>query len=303
VETLREIRRRIRSVHNLSQVTRALEAVSASKVQKAQVAVMRTRAYAHRAWEVIVNLSSVSGTPLHPLLIHREPVRAVAILLFASDRGLCGAYNQNVVRAATEFAAQLSVPTRYIVVGRRGRDILWRARADILATFPGLPAVPSLADVSAIARTAIEEFLEGRADEVFLAHTEFVNLLQQRPVIRRLLPLHPSKLEEQAVSKYVVDMRPVGAPDYIYEPDPTSVLEAVLPRFTTLQVYQAALEASASEHAARRMAMRNATDNAEDLLRELTLMRNKARQQAITRELLDIAGGAEALQQIRGAEA
>ena len=186
METLREIRRRIRSVHNLSQVTRALEAVSASKVQKAQVAVMRTRAYAHRAWEVIVNLSSVSGTPLHPLLIHREPVRAVAILLFASDRGLCGAYNQNVVRAATEFAAQLSVPTRYIVVGRRGRDILWRARADILATFPGLPAVPSLADVSAIARTAIEEFLEGRADEVFLAHTEFVNLLQQRPVIRRL---------------------------------------------------------------------------------------------------------------------
>jgi F-type H+-transporting ATPase subunit gamma len=295
MESLREIRRRIRSVGNLSQVTGALEAVSASKVQKAQAAVLATRSYAHRAWEVIVNLSAVCDPSTHPLLTYREPVRSAIIVLFASDRGLCGAYNNNVLRAAQDYARQLGVPTRYIAVGRRGRDSLWRIQADLLAEFHGLPAVPSFLDVSPIARTAIEEFLEGRADEVFLAYTDFVNLLLQRPVIKRLLPLSPREIESQAVSEYVVDMQPVGVAEYLYEPSRDVILETALPRFTELQVYQAALEASASEHAARRMAMRNATDNAEDLLRDLTLMRNKARQQAITSELLDIAGGAEAL--------
>ncbi len=303
METLQEIRRRIRSVRNLSQVTRALEAVSASKVQKAQAAVLATRPYAHRAWEVIVNLSGLPGGSLHPLLTYREPIRSVLIILFTSDRGLCGAYNHNIIRTALDYANKLPVPVRYIAVGRRGRDTLWRMRADLVAEFHGLPAVPSFLDTSPIARAAIEEFLEGRVDEIFLAYTDFINLLRQRPVIRRLLPLRPSELDSQAVSEYVVDMEPVGVVDYIYEPGPDAVLNAILPRFTELQVYQAALEASASEHAARRMAMRNATDNAEELLRDLTLMRNKARQQAITRELLDIAGGSEALQQATQAAA
>jgi len=287
-------------VHNLAQVTRALEAVAASKVQKAQAAVLATRPYAHRAWEVIVNLAGVHGEPLHPLLTYREPVRSVLMVLFTGDRGLCGAYNQNVLRAALDYSRQLPVPTRYIAVGKWGRDALWRSRADLVAEFHGLPAVPGILDISPVARTAIEEFLEGRTDEVFLAYTDFVNLLQQRPVIRRLLPLRPSDIELQAVSEYVVDMRPVGVADYIYEPSQAAILESVLPRFTELQLYQAALEASASEHAARRMAMRNATDNAGSLLRELTLMRNKARQQSITGELLDIAGGAEVLRQMQG---
>ncbi len=297
METLREIRRRIRSVRNLSQVTRALEAVSASKVQKAQAAVTATRPYAHRAWEVIVNLAGSHAGALHPLLTYREPIRSVLIILFTSDRGLCGAYNHNVIRAALDYAQKLSVPVRYLAVGRRGRDTLWRMRADLVAEFHGLPAIPGFMDVTPIARTAIEEFLKGEADEIFLAYTDFINLMRQQPVIQRLLPLRPSELDRQAVSEYVVDMRPVGVADYIYEPGPEAILNAILPRFTELQVYQAALEAAASEHAARRMAMRNATDNAEELLQDLTLMRNKARQQTITRELLDIAGGAEALQQ------
>jgi F-type H+-transporting ATPase subunit gamma len=297
VETLREIRRRIRSVGNLSQVTRALEAVSASKVQKAQIAVRATRPYAHRAWEIIVNLAGAQEEPAHPLLTHREPVRSAVIVVFSSDRGLCGAYNHNVLRAATDYAQRLAVPVRYIAVGRRGRDTLWRTRADLLAEFHGLPSVPGLLDVSPIAHAATQEFLDGHADEVFLAYTDFVNLLRQRPVIQRLLPLRPSALEEQAACEYVVDMQPVGVAEYIYEPSREAILDAVLPRFTELQIYQAALEASASEHAARRMAMRSATDNAEDLLRDLTLMRNKARQHSITRELLDIAGGSGALQQ------
>ena len=301
METLREIRRRIRSVRNLSQVTRALEAVSASNVQRAQQAVLATRPYAHRAWEVIVNLSAAQEIPQHPLLTHREPVGSVLIVLFTSDRGLCGAYNASIIDVATDFARRLPVPVRYIAVGRRGRDVLWRMRADLVAEFTGLPAVPGFLDVSPVARAAIEEFLEGRVDEVFLAYTDFVNLLRQRPVVKRLLPLVPTRLDEQVVAEYVVDMEPARVADYIFEPDAETVLSTALPRFTELQVYQAALEAATSEHAARQVAMRNATDNAEDLLRDLTLTRNKARQRAITRELLDIAGGAEALRQLEAA--
>jgi len=277
-----------------------LEAETASNVQKAQAVVLGSRPYARRAWEVIVNLAGVSERPAHPLLAVREPVRSVLLVVFTSDRGLCGAYNTHVVQVATRYARTLAVPVRYIAVGRRGRDILWRMRAELVAEFTGLPAVPRFVDVSPIARAAIEEFLEGRADEVFLVYTDFINLLRQRPVVKRLLPLRPTRLDEQAVSEYIVDVRPAPVADYIYEPDPETILSTVLPRFTELQVYQAALEAATSEHAARQVAMRNATDNAEDLLRELTLMRNKARQRAITRELLDIAGGAEALRQLEG---
>ena len=295
METLQEIRRRIRSVGNLSQVTRALEAVSASKVQKAQAAVLATRPYAHRAWEMIVNLAGTKSSAMHPLLTHRTPVKSVLIVLFTGDRGLCGAYNQNVLRTALDYAKQLGVATRYIAVGRYGRDALWRMRADIVAEFTGLAAVPGFVDVSPIGQAAIQEFLSEQSDEILLAYTDFINLLRHKPVIKRLLPLRPSNLDEQAVSEYVVDMHPIGVADYIYEPDQEQVLNTILPRFTELQVYQAALEASASEHAARRMAMHNATENAQELLHDLTLMRNKARQQAITSELLDIAGGAEAL--------
>lgn len=278
-----------------------MEAVSASKVQKAQAAVLATRPYAHRAWEVIVNLSSVRGIPPHPLLTIREPVRTALMVVFTSDRGLCGAYNHNVLRAATDYARMLGVPVRYVAVGKRGRDMLWRMRAPLVAEFHGLPAVPRLTDVTPIACLAMDEFLYGRADAVFLAYTDFIHLLRQQPVVKRLLPLHPTRLEEQAVSEYVVDMQPAGAADYIYEPSPEALLNVVLPRFIELQVYQAALEAATSEHAARRAAMRNATDNAEELIRDLTILRNKARQHAITKELLDIAGGAEALRQLQEA--
>lgn len=297
METLREIRRRIRSVQNLAQMTRAMEAVSASKVQKAQAAVTATRPYAHRAWEVIVNLAGVRGIPLHPLLTVRKPARSALLIVFTSDRGLCGAYNHNIIRLATDYARRLGIPVRYVAIGKRGRDMLWRLRAPLVAEFHGLPAVPRFHDITPIACLAMEEFLSGQSDEIFLVYTDFINLLRQRPVVKRLLPLRPTRLDEQAVSEYVIDMQPVGVAEYIYEPSPEVLLDAILPRFTELQIYQAALEAAASEHAARRAAMRNATDNAEELIQELTIIRNKARQHAITKELLDIAGGAEALRQ------
>lgn len=296
--TAQEIRRRIQSVRNMAQVTRALQAVAASKVRKAQAAVLATRAYSQSAWQVIVHLAAASDEALHPLLTRRAPVERILIVLIAGDRGLCGAYNQNVVRTALDFIARRGIPVRYITVGRRARDIMWRMGAEVVAEFHDIPVVASLSDVSAIARAAIDEFLEGRVDEVHLARTDFVNLLVQRPVIQRLLPLSPAEPEEmQAMMEYIVDVQPAPVIEYIYEPDAATILEAVLPRFTELQVYQAVLEAQASEHAARMVAMSNATENAAALVDDLTLDYNKARQQAITREILDIAGGAEALAQ------
>ncbi|HEY72290.1 MAG: ATP synthase F1 subunit gamma [Anaerolineaceae bacterium 4572_32.2] len=294
--TAREIKRRIQSIRNLGQVTRALQAVAASNVRKAQAAALATRAYSNAAWEVIARLGAASDEALHPLLTRRAPVENVLIVLVSGDRGLCGAYNQNIVRVAQNFVKRRDLPIRYITVGRRGRDMIWRAGAEIVAEFHGLPAVPSLVDVSAIARAAIDEFLEGRADEVYLARTDFINLLRQNPVIQRLLPLHTAELggleETQAMAEYIVDVRPTQVAEYIYEPDAATVLNEILPRFTELQVYQAMLEAHASEYAARMVAMRNATDNAAVLVDDLTLDYNKARQSIITSELLDIVGGA-----------
>jgi F-type H+-transporting ATPase subunit gamma len=295
VATAREILRRIQSIRNMAQVTRALQAVAASKVRKAQASVLATRDYSQSAWQVIVHLAAASDEALHPLLTRRTPVESMLVVLIAGDRGLCGAYNQNIVRTALDFVEKRGVPVQYITVGQRARDIMWRMGAEVVAEFHDIPVVASLTDVSAIARTAIDEFLEGRADEVFLARTDFVNLLIQRPVIQQLLPLSPAELGEmQAMMEYIVDVQPAPVAEYIYEPDAAAILDAVLPRFTELQVYQAVLEAQASEHAARMVAMRNATDNAAALVDDLTLDYNKARQRAITREILDIAGGAEA---------
>lgn len=296
--TAREIRRRIQSVRNLGQVTRALQAVAASNVRKAQAAALATRAYAHAAWEVIVNLGAAADESLHPLLTRRLPVERVLIVLISGDRGLCGAYNNNIVRTAHDFARRRGLPVRYIAVGRKGSDLLWRMGEEIVAGFHNLPVVPSITDIYPIAHAAIDEFLSGKADEVYVARTDFVNLLVQRPVVQRLLPLRPTELETQAMPEYLVRTPAARVTEYIYEPDASTILETVLPRFTELQLYQAVLEAHASEYAARMVAMRNATDNAVALVEELTLDYNKARQHAITTELLDIAGGAEALAKV-----
>jgi len=281
----------------MGQVTKALQAVSASKVRRAQAAVLESRAYARAAMDVIVRLSAAAEERMHPLLTTRTPVENALILIITGDRGLCGAYNHNILQRVTRFTELRGLPVRYVTVGQVGRDTLWRVGADIVAEFTGLPAVPGLVDVSAIARAAIDEFLEGRVDEVYLAYTDFVNLLTQRPVVRLLLPLCPVDPDSEVLEVCQIDTAPAQGAEYIYEPDASTILTEILPRFTELQVYEAVLESHASEHAARMVAMRNATDNAADLAEDLTLDYNKARQRSITREILDIAGGAEALEQ------
>jgi len=188
-------------------------------------------------------------------------------------------------------------PVRIVTVGRKGRDSMVRLRADVIAEFPN-PAEATLASISPIVRLATDEFLNGTVDEVFIAYTDFVNLLTQRPRVTRLLPLSPYETEDQVVAEFVKNAPQVttGGADYEYEPSANAILDEIVPRFTLLQLYQAILESQASEHSARMVAMRNASDNASGLVEDLTLVYNKARQSGITSEILDIVGGAEALQ-------
>lgn len=298
--TLREVKNRIRSVKNIAQITRALEAVSASRVRRAQARVLASRAFAEKAWEILVNIQAASKSlPLHPLLTSREEVKRVMVVVITSDRGLAGAYNTNILRVAQRFATRLGKPVDYVTVGRKGRDSLARSGANIVASFSDLPAEPKIADISPIARIAQDAYLDGDVDEVLIAYTDFINMLAQRPAVLGWLPLTTDTIAQQVAAEYVKDVAAVsgGLQNYDYEPNAEAVVDEIVPRFTELQLYQALLEAQASEHAARMAAMKNATDNATQLTADLTLQYNKARQAAITAEILDIVGGANALQQ------
>ncbi|MBM3144056.1 MAG: ATP synthase F1 subunit gamma [Chloroflexi bacterium] len=290
----REVLLRIRSVKNIAQVTRALQAVSASKVQKAMQAMYRTRPYATKAWQVLTHIAAQPGRKsLHPLLVERDQVGKALVVLISGDRGLAGAYNANIVRFTIKHFADYHVPVRYITIGRKGRDMMIRRRQDILAEYSNLPAAPAFEDVSAIGRQAVNEFLSGNVDEVYLVYTDFVNMVKQDPKVKKLLPLEIDTGEGRVEA--FGDTHAGAEATYIYEPGQEQILDEIVPRFTALQVYQAVMESLASEHAARMVAMKNATENATELSAALQLEYNKARQQAITSEMLDIAGGAEAL--------
>jgi F-type H+-transporting ATPase subunit gamma len=296
----REIKKRIRSVKNIGQITRAQESVAASKVRFAQARVLASRAFAEKAWEILLNVQSAStkGATLHPLLTARTDVKNIMIVLITSDRGLAGAYNTNILRVAQRFGERLGKPVRFVAVGRKGRDSLIRTRENVVAQFTDLPSSPTIANISPIARLAIDAFLSGEVDDVYIAYTDFINTLTQRPVVLGWLPLIPHNFEDSVAAELVKAVPQVSntSANYEYEPSAEAILEEIVPRFTELQLYQALLESQASEHSARMVAMRNASDNASTLASDLTLDYNKARQSAITSEILDIVGGAEALQ-------
>ncbi|GAB4532043.1 MAG: F0F1 ATP synthase subunit gamma [Anaerolineae bacterium] len=279
-----------------------MQMVAASKMRRAQEQVLATRPYSAKAWEVLTHLAAQRGgnQGIHPLLARRDPITTTGIVLITSDKGLCGAYNGNIIRVTLQFMQELNHPVRLITVGRRGRDFMIRHGGDVIAEYSDLPPRPSLLDITPIARTAIDDFLNGELDEVYLAYTDFINTLTQKPTVRRLLPITPGRVDSPVMREYIVDTPTHALGEYIYEPDPHTILDAVLPRFTELQIYQAVLEALASEHSARMVAMRNATDSANELIGDLTLSYYRARQEAITKEMLDIAGGAEALVRAKG---
>lgn len=281
----RELKRRLRSVRNIQQVTKAMQTVAASRMRRAQQSVLASRPYEERLRTVLNDLGPYAEPEDSPLLA-RRPVERVAVVLVTSDRGLVGAMNVNVIRATLRFA-QTQRSASYVAVGRKGIAALRRLRSPLTAEFSGLGDRPSSTETNIIARVAQEEFVAGRVDEVHLAFTRFVNTLRQVPTVRRLLPLVP---EEEDID----ELPPL---QYIFEPDARTVLGAVLPRLIEVAVYQAVLESIASEQSARMVAMRNATDNAGDLIDALELAANKARQTRITKEMLEIASGAQALAQ------
>lgn len=290
----REMRLRIRSVKNIAQVTRALETVSASKVRRSISAVTATRPYAEKAWKVLVHLARQPGhTSLHPLLTERKEIHNILVVLISSDRGLAGAYNVNIIRHALMHFEKSECPVSYVTVGRKGRDLIMRRRKNVIAEFSDIPAAPTFANVSAIGHLAVDEFMNEKADQVYLVYTDFRTMSTQNLVVRKLLPLEVD-FEEAEGEAFNVTHHQSNAV-FSYEPDQNEILNEIVPRFTELQIYQAILSSQASEHAARMMAMRNATDNARDLIGILQLDYNKARQQTITSEMLDIVGGAEAL--------
>ena len=258
--------------------------VAGSKKRRAQERGLAGRPYAEKIQQVIADLAALpeTGRASYPLL-QRRPVAKIAIVHITPDRGLCGGLNTGLNRLVAGFILEQTVPVTLITVGRKGLDFMRRHGCDILAGFTYLGDRPSLLDTLPISRTIIDEYRSGAFDLIYLVYARFISTMLQKPVRQQLLPVEPASIPRaQNV-------------DYICEPGPEAVLGELLPRFVEMQVYHAILESIASEQSARMVAMKNATDNANELIDELTLLYNKARQEAITKEILDIAGGAAAL--------
>jgi len=282
----REIRRRIRSVKNMSQITRALEMVAASKMRRAQDRVTRSRPYSERLREVLGDLASapMDAEQLQefPLLAERPQIRKTALILVTPDRGLSGALTANILRRATQYIRQeTGTPVEVIAVGKKGVQFAARTRQDVVAEFQGLGDAPTLDDIRPITQIAIEQFLEGKVDAVHLVFPKFINTLVQRPEVVQLLPI--VRPEQSHTTE-----------DYLFEPDSKAVLNGILPRYVEVVVYQAILDTVASFYSAQMVAMRNATDNAKELTSDLQLALNKARQAQITNEVAEISAGANA---------
>jgi len=282
---MREIKRRIRSVKSSEQITRAMEMVSAAKLRRNQERIFSARPFARKMEEIMMRLLAVAGDWYQNPLLEKRDVKRVACIVITGDRGLCGAYNAGVIRRSVSLLKeQRGRETAVIPVGRKGRDF-FRKRDFTLATeFLGLGEEPDVTDARNIAGTAITSFLSGEVDEVYLVYTEFVSALQQKPVTIKLLPVQVNKEARSGV---------LG--EYIYEPSEDALLDALVPRLVETEVYRALLESKASEEGARMAAMGAATDNAQEIIQNLTLTYNRARQAAITTEIIEIVSGAEAL--------
>ncbi len=280
--TIRAIRHRMRGIRNIAKITRAMEMIAASKMRRAQERGLAGRPYSEKIQQVIADLAALPEAGLHPLL-QRRTVSKIAIVHITPDRGLCGGLNTNLNRMTGSFILGQNVPVSLVTVGRKGRDFMRRYRRNIVAEFIQLGDQPKLLDTLPISHIIIEDYSKGVVDLVYLAYARFGSTTIQKPVMQQLLPVEPAVIPR------------VQNVDYIYEPDPGLVLGELLPRFVEMQVYHTILESIASEQSARMVAMRSATDNANELVRGLTLLYNKTRQETITKELLDIVGGAAAL--------
>jgi F-type H+-transporting ATPase subunit gamma len=282
VPSQREIRRRIASVRNIKQITRAMQFVAASKLKRAQDGTLQSRPYADKIDEVLSDLAAVLGGDDHPLLAKREGGTR-AIVLITTDRGLAGSLNTNTIRFASEqITTNEGEDLKLITVGRKGHAAMRRARVPIAATFEGFGDRPSFASVIPLARLLTDDYLAGTYSRIDLIYPRFHSTLVQRPIVDRLLPVEPTG-----------DTQGIPGNQFIFEPNPDEVLRQLMPRYVATRVFQAVLELTASEQSARMVAMKSATENAQELIDDLTLTYNKVRQTNITREMIEIATGAQ----------
>ncbi len=290
MSSIQDLRFHIRSIKNISQVTGALETVSTSKVRRLVQAYKAAQPYAEKSWKVLLHLARQPGhSSLHPLLRERTEVKKALVILIASDRGLAGSYNINIVRHALQQFKSYSIPVSYVAIGRKGRDMLIRQGEHVLAEFSNIPSPPSFIDLSAAGYLVVNEFLMGEYDQVYLAYTRFVNMTHQDQIVRKLLPLDVRYESEKSLDNVTHQSKLI----FEYEPNQIELLDEIIPRFTAWQIYAGVLSAHASEHAQRRMAMHNAKSNARELINGLELEYNKVRQRTITNDILDVTGGTE----------
>lgn len=289
--TLREVRRRIASVTNIAQITRAMQMVAASRMKRAQDAILAARPYSDELRAALARVVAAVDTEIDPLLA-RRPVRKIGLVMITTDRGLVGSLNANAVRAVLRHITDEAnadgehAEITAVTVGRKGRDALRRAGVAISAHFAQLGDRPTFADVTPIARVVTDDFLDGKYDRIEIAYSTFINTLSQRPLIRTVLPVERPEMGETEAQ---------ANDEYLFEPSPEAVVSRLLPQYVAVDIYRAVLENRASEQSAQMVAMRSATDNANELIGDLKLVYNKTRQANITREMTEIASGAEAL--------
>lgn len=279
----RDIRRRIGAVKNIKQITRAMQFVAASKLKRAQDATLASRPYSEKLDEVLADLAAVLGESDHPLLSEGDPDAKRLIVLVTTDRGLAGPLNTNTIRFASQEILSHPGDLTVVTVGRKGRDAMRRAGVPLEAHFAGFGDRPTFADVLPLSRLITDDFLAGSYGRVDIIYSRFVSTLVQRSEMFQLLPIRPTD-----------DTEGIPGNQFIFEPGPATVLEQLVPRYVATRLFQAVLEAKASEESSRMVAMKNATENAEDLIEDLTLSYNKVRQSNITREMIEIASGAQA---------
>ncbi len=282
----RDIVRRIDSIRNTQKITKAMQVVAATRLRKAQAAVQATRPYSEKMLEVLQTVGERATEYKHPFLVRRSGKRAVMILV-TTDKGLAGAINVNNIRAATRYMNEhYTEGQRYVTIGRKGRDFLLRYRRDVIAEVSGVSDRPTVVEVLPAISVALEEYTKGNVDAVLLCYSKWISTMKQEPTVTVLIPAEIPRREAEGKGPRA---------DYIYEPDPESVLDGLLPRYVETQVFQAVLENKASEYSAKMIAMQNATNAAGDLINALTLYANKVRQAGITTELMEIVSGAEAM--------
>lgn len=288
--SLRDIRRKIRTVKNIQQITQAMKMVAAARLKKVQDRVTASKPYAEKLQELMSTLAPHVTRIQHPLLEVR-PIQATGVVVIAGDKGLCGSYNNNIIRRAQQFVNGLEVnEKRLLTIGRKSTEFFRKRGYNVHESFPQIGVDAPYAEVKRIADAITGLYLSKTVDEVYIAYTEFVSSIQQRPQIIKFLPIEPPQAEADESQK-----TPEGTREYIFEPPAPQLLATLLPRYVEQRIYHLLLESVASEFGARMTAMTNATDNAGELIKELTLAANKARQATITKELLEVVSGAEAL--------